>query len=285
MNKTKQRGSGWSVKLALRLYQLFGYRFIYYLLYPITLVYAVLSRSLRKPLADYYKHHNIELTYKLFFEHLRVFAITMVDRFITKIDAKSYQFIFDDYEKQVEMFSRSTILVLSHFGGWAAASNASRSDIKINIVMQEVLNEGIKEIENSLGMQSNLNVICLNKGQIAASIEIANALMKDEVVAIMGDRASNSKSNIACEFLGEKAYFNKNPFKIAYKMEQPIVAYFVILVGIQQYKVECIEIAIDTTMDEEDAIYKAMNEYVGKYEEVLRKHPSQWLNFYDFWKK
>ncbi len=234
---------------------------------------------------NYYRHHGIKLTYKLFFNHLRFFAIALVDRFITKIDSKSYKFVFDDIDRQLEIFSKATILVLSHFGGWAAASNSSRSENQMNIVMQEVINSDIKEIENSLETKSTLNIIDLNKGQIAISVEIANALMRDEVVAIMGDRSFNSKSNISYMFLGEEAYFNKNPFKIAYKMDKPLVAYFVILTGIQEYKIEFIEISFDKTKSEEESIDKAVGEYVSKYEDVVKRYPSQWLNFYNFWKK
>ncbi len=234
---------------------------------------------------NYYKHHGIKLTYKLFFNHLRFFAIALVDRFATKIDSKNYKFEFDDIDRQLEIFSKATILVLSHFGGWAAASNSSRSENQMNIVMQEVINNDIKDIENSLDMKQTLNIIDLNKGPIATSVGIANALMKDEVVAIMGDRSFNPESNISYMFLGEEAYFNKNPFKIAYKTDNPIVAYFVILMGIQEYKIELIEISIDKTKSEEEAIYKAVGEYVSKYEEVVRKYPNQWFNFYDFWER
>ena len=285
MNKTKQRGNGWSIKLALNLYKIFGYKFIYYLLYPITFVYTILSTNLKSPLKNYYKHHNIKLTYKIFFNHLRFFAIALVDRFITRIDSKNYKFEFEDIDRQLEIFSKATILVLSHFGGWAAASNSSQSKNQMNVVMKEVINSNIKEIENSLEIKTTLNVIDLNKGQIATSIQIANALMRDEVVAIMGDRSFNDDGNISYMFLGEEAYFNKNPFKIAYKTDKPLVAYFIIFVGIQKYKVELIEINLDKTISEEEAIYKAIGEYVLKYEDVVKRYPNQWLNFYNFWEK
>lgn len=283
MNKTKQRGSGWSIKLVFNLYKLFGYKFIYYLMYPVTFFYFLVASNVRASLKIYYEHLGVKFTNLVYFEHLRIFAVTMVDRFITKVDSKSYQFIYDDPDTPLEIFKHSTILLQSHFGGWASSSNVSRTTNKIHVVMQESLMDSIKEIEESIGIKSNISVIDLNKGTISVSIAIANALMEDEIVAIMGDRASNEKSLIESEFLGKKANFNKNPFQIAYKMSKPILVYFVIYTGIQKYKIEYLKIDMDKEKSESEAIKEAVEKYVSKYEDVIQRYPNQWLNFFDFW--
>jgi predicted LPLAT superfamily acyltransferase len=283
--KTKQRGSAWSIKLVFNLYKLFGYKFIYYLMYPVTFFYYLVASNVKESLKIYYAHLGLPFTQKVYYNHLRTFAITMVDRFIVKASPQDYAFTYDNPQRPLEIFSKASILLLSHFGGWASASNASRSSNTMNIVMQEAMKDGIKSIEDSLKMKSTIKIIDLNTGPIAVSIAIANALMNDEVVGIMGDRASNPNATISVEFLGEQAKFNKNPFQIAYKMKTPMVAYFVILVGMQKYNIEFIEIDLDQTLEVEAAIEKAVLEYVHKYEELLRKHPEQWLNFYNFWEK
>ncbi len=254
-------------------------------MYPVSFFYALISTNVKVALRDYYLHLGSEMSFYTYFEHSRIFAVIMVDRFIAKANPKSYKFIFDDPDRPLEIFSKATILVLSHFGGWAASSHNSRSTNQMHIVMQEVLNDGIKTVEESLKIKSTLNIIDLNKGSIAASISIANALMKDEVIAIMGDRISNPNATIKCEFLGEEAYFNKNPFQIAYKMKTPMVAYFVMLTGLQEYKIEFIEIDIDYDKKVDEAIKEAVESYVVKYEEVVKRYPNQWFNLYDFWKK
>ena len=283
--QTKQRGSAWSIKLVFNLYKLFGYKFIYYLLYPITFFYALISWNVKEALSDYYKHLGLPFNFFVYYKHLRIFAITMVDRFITKVDKGDYTFLYDDKETPLEVFQNGTILLLSHFGGWAASSSVSRSHNKLNIVMQEVLMDSIKSIENEINTVSNVNVIDLNQGTIRVSIEIANALMKNEIVAIMGDRASNEKATLLVDFFGESANFNKNPFQIAYKMSKPIMVYFVIYKSIQTYKIEFIKIDMDKTKTEKEAIEIAMKSYVNFYESILQKHPEQWFNFYDFWHK
>ena len=252
-------------------------------MYPVTFFYFIFATNVKESLKIYYKHLNIEFTNALYYEHLRIFAITMVDRFITKVDPKSYKFIYD--ENLPTILNSATILLHSHFGGWASSANASKTNNKINIVMQEALMDSIKSIEDSIDIKTNLSVIDLNSGTLSVSIEIANALMNNEIVAIMGDRASNIKSVILTEFLGEKAGFNKNPFQIAYKMDIPITAFFVMYIQPQVYKIEYLNINLDKSETEDEAINKALKTYVKLYEELIRKYPNQWLNFYDFWAK
>lgn len=285
MEKGKQRGSAWSIQLALFLYRLFGYKFLYYLLYPITFFYFLVAKNAKEPLKIYYKNLGMEFNNKIYYEHLRIFAICLVDRFASKINPENYTFKYDNIEVPTKILESGTVLVYSHFGGWAASSSGAHVKNKINIVMQEVMLDGIKQLEKSMGLKSQLNIIDLNQGAIAVSVQIANALMNEEVVTIMADRASNKKAEMEVVFLNQKAQFNKNPFQIAYKTDKPILAYFIILAGIQKYKVEYIRINIDKSKKEEVAVKESLAQYVEKLEEIVRRYPNQWFNFYDFWEK
>ena len=283
--RTKQRGSGWSIKLVFNLYKLFGYKFIYYLMYPVSFFYFLFASNVRKSLKIYYGRLGIKFANTVYYNHLRIFAITMVDRFITKILPEDFEFIYDDLERLVEISSKANILIFSHFGGWASASNFSKSDNQMNIAMQETLMDSIKNIENSLGQKTSVNIIDINQGGIASSILISKALLRNELVAVMGDRTASKNANKAIKFLGENAFFNQNPFQIAYKMNKPIVVYFVILIGMQKYKLEFIEIDMDISKKKDISVLEALQKYVSSYENIIKKYPNQWFNFYDFWEK
>ncbi len=34
---------------------------------------------------------------------------------------------------------------------------------------------------------------------------------------------------------------------------------------------------------EEEAVILALKEYIKKYEDIIKKYPNQWFNFYNFW--
>ncbi|WP_428026896.1 lysophospholipid acyltransferase family protein [Arcobacter sp.] len=280
----KQRGSGWSIKLAFNLYKIFGYKFIYYIMYPVSFFYFIFASNVKESLKIYYETLGLKFTNLIYFEHLRMFAICLVDRFISKYDPISYSFIYEDKEMVLKIMNKRSILLFSHFGGWASSSSNPATKNKINIVMQEVILDSIKEIENSIeNKTSNINIIDQSMGQVPVSIEIANAIFNDEVIAIMADRPTSNKYKYKTKFFNKDAYFNKNPFKISYKTKTPILCCFVINMGLQTYKVETIKLNLDFNLKEKEAIDIAIKEYVKLFEDILLKYPNQWFNFYNFW--
>lgn len=284
--KTQQRGSGWSIALVFNLYRVFGYRFIYILMYPVTFFYFIFATNVRSSLEDYYKNIQKPFNNLIYFEHLRIFANCMVDRFISKLTDEPYEVEFQ-HTNPKDTLEQGCIVLTSHFGGWALSANegSKRVKNKINVVMQEAMLDTIKNIENQKEYKDNIHIIDLNRGGIAVSIEVANALSNNEIVAIMGDRAASEKGEIALDFFGKQAKFNKNPFQIAYKTNKPVLAYFIIFLGMKRYLVEYIHITLDSSIDEKEAVEVAMKQYIKKYEQIINLYPNQWFNFYEFWEE
>ena len=228
MHQTKQRGSKKSIQLVLDLYSLFGYKFIYYFMYPVTFFYFLIAKNVKESLGEYYKHLNVEFTSKVYYTHLRMFAISMVDRFISKIHPEDYDFKYETNEVPVEILASGSVLVYSHFGGWGASTSGSHVKNKINIVMQEAMLVDIKSIEKDLEIESKVNVIDINKGTISVSIEIANALMNEEIVAIMADRDCQfERLHVEVIFFRRKwQYLIKIHFKWRIKQISHLLVYF-----------------------------------------------------------
>lgn len=282
---TQQRGSGWSIKLVLTLYSYFGYTFIYYLMYPVTFFYFIVAGNVKSVLKEYYQQINKPFNNGVYFHHLRHFAITMCDRFVSKACAREYTFHIEKEAELSKILSQGALLVLSHFGGWASAGNCLVGH-KINIVMHEVLLREIKRIEEGIkSSQSNINLIDLSKGATNVAFEIASALLKNEIVAMMGDRATDDKNTQALLFFGKSANFNKNPFKIAYKTEKPVVSIFFIYESPQCYRIEFMSITMNKQNDQASEIKQAMQSYANFLASMVDKNPEQWFNFYPFWKE
>lgn len=284
--QTKQRGSAWSIKLVFNLYKIFGYKFIYYLMYPVSFFYFIFATNIKKSLEIYYLKLDIPFTNLVYFKHLRMFAICMVDRFISKYDVDSFTFENNDLYSLIEILNQKSILLFSHFGGWASTPNKPVTKNKVNIVMQEILLAGIKDIEDSIEKKvTTTKTIDLSMGPIAVSIEIANALSNNEVIAMMADRPTSKKYTYQTEFLNDLGSFNKNPFQIAYRTKTPIIAAFAIYKGIQSYQVKAIKIELDYNLKEKEAVERAITTYANQFEIILKKYPNQWFNFYNFWEK
>ena len=280
----QQRGSSWSIKLAFTLYKLFGYKFIYYIMYLVTFFYFIFATNVKKSLKKYYQELDITFSLFLYYEHLRMFAISMVDRFISKCDCDAYTFIYNNKKEIQAILEKKCILVSSHVGGWSSIVNSKVTTNPINIVMKEVLLEGIQNIENSIENSiENIKIIDIAQGAIPVSIEIAKAISNNEVIAMMADRAAHKKYKYRTKFFKKDAFFNQNPFKIAYRTKTPILIYFAIYKDLQTYQIEATILKIDYNLNQEEAIEKSLKEYVKVLEDILKQYPNQWFNFYDFW--
>jgi predicted LPLAT superfamily acyltransferase len=284
----KQRGSAWSIKLVYNLYRLFGYKFIYYLMYPVSYFYYLKAGNVKKALKIYYEQIGVEFSKKIHHEHLRHFAICMCDRFISLIDPQSYKYEIEGRENLESDLKKGGILLLSHYGGWASAANCfGYLGLKMNIVMQEVLMQGIKDIEESIKSEktSHLHVIDTAKGGIAVTLEIAKALSQNELVAMMADRATSKKNTKEIDFFKKNAKFNKNPFEIAYKTDKPLFALFISYLSPQNYKIDYIKIQMNIEKSINREVERCMEMYAQRFEENIKIYPQGWFNLYDFWEK
>jgi predicted LPLAT superfamily acyltransferase len=275
----KQYGNALGHKIILKLYKLLGYRFVSFILNFVAFYYALFTPSVKKSLQSYYDHLGIKLTCKQYFFHIRNFAYTILDRYISRI--KPDELDFERENREIFMgLQEGGIVLLSHIGGWATAGYSLQAKIPpMHIVMREAQQDKIKRLERDKkrSNESSVKIIDLNDGAIAANIQIANVLMANEVVAMMADRVVEGSKSIEVVFLGSKVCINRNPFDIAYRFKKKLVATFVIHIGLAKYKLIFKEINIEGQTLEEVA-----QEYMNILEDIIKLYPNQWYNFYDF---
>ncbi|MCJ7764663.1 MAG: hypothetical protein MUP09_01830 [Thiovulaceae bacterium] len=161
----------------------------------------------------------------------------------------------------------------------------SEKNIPINIVMQEVIKESIQGFGESIqGEQdNNLSVIDLSEGPIAVAIRIANAFQNGEIVAMMADRFLTQQGGVAVTFLGQQVIINKNPFEVAYNRNIPLIALLSLREKDYHYSARYYWLsAYDRSLSKEQAISNSAQEYAEILEKVVKEHPDQWFNHYDF---
>lgn len=284
----KQRVSAPIIKLLYFFYKKLGYKSVYYSLYFVVFYYFIFASNVKKALKIYYDNLGIEFTNRVYFKHLFHYALTTSDRFISKANPEIYTFINKKRPQLLEAIKNGSILLSNHFGGWATASNYFKDEkTKINIVMNEAMIKNVHEFEKLINKknQDNVNIINLSKGNMSTSISIANALINNESVALMADRALNEKHLYEVNFFEKTATFNKNPFLLAYKTKKTIIILFVIYKDLRTYEMYFETLNLDYKLKEDEAIKKAMTEYVLILSKILLQYPEQWFNFYNFWEK
>jgi len=278
----KQYGSVLGHKILLGIYKIFGYRFVAFILNFVVFYYVVLTPNVKADLKSFYQHLGIKLTYMRYFSHIKLFALSIFDRFVSRIKPDELSFERQNRELFVSL-QDGGIVLLSHVGGWATAGYSMQAEIPpMNIVMQESAKEKIRRLENSKKLKNteSVKVIDLNDGAIAANIQIANALMKNEVVAMMADRVVDERRAVEVDFFTSKVQINKNPFEIAHRFKKPLVAAFVVWEKQRHYKI--IFEDIDT---KNRSLQEIAQEYMDILAKIIKIYPNQWYNFYDFFKQ
>jgi len=275
----KQYGGALGHKIILKIYDLTGYKFVSFILNFVAFYYALFTPSVKKSLSSYYKHLGIEFIFWVYFKHIRYFAHSIFDRFVSRIRPDELAFERENREAFMGL-QEGGVVLLSHIGGWATAAHSLKAEIPpMHIVMREAQQDKVKRVEQESKRhnESGVKIIDLNDGAIAANIQIANALMSGEVIAMMADRVIDESKSIEVDFLGSKVFINKNPFDIAHRFKKKLVATFVVNIGLAKYKLFFREIDVkDKSLDE------VAQEYMSILEEIIQKYPNQWYNFYDF---
>ncbi len=276
----KQRGNALGHKVLLFIYRIFGYGFVAFILNFVALYYVFFTPSIRKSLQSYYKHQGIKLTNRVYFENIKAFSLSIFDRFVSRINPQDLS--YTRYHTEViDQLQDGGVILLSHVGSWASASNAlGKKFPTMNIVMRENTQENINKVEesNKRANEDIVKIIDLNRGAIAANIQIANALMNKELVALMADRVVDARQVVTVDFFNSKVQINKNPFDIASRLKKPLVAIFVMNTGVKKYELSLNRI-------NESSIEDMAQQYAALLEKTITKYPNQWYNYYDFFKE
>ncbi len=278
--EVKQRGSGLGHKIVLFMYKLLGYGFVSFILNFVALYYVFFTPSVKRNMKDYYAHQGIGFTNFLYFKHIKNFALSVFDRFVSRMKPEELSFERTNTHV-VDELQDGGVILLSHVGSWATAAHCLGDKFPMmNIVMRESTKESISKVEEGSGESNerHVKVIDLNRGAIAANIQIANALMAKELVALMADRVADERQVVEVEFFSSKVKINKNPFDIATRLKKPLVAIFVMSKDVKLYDLSLHRI-------KEDTIEEMAQEYMSILEDTMRKYPNQWYNFYDFFKE
>ena len=279
--EVKQRGTATGHKIILFIYNLLGYKSVAFILNFVALYYFLFTPSVRKDLKSYYEALGLELTHIAYFNHLKMFAFSIFDRFVSRIKPQDLTFCVHNSEVVKLLNEKGGIILLSHVGSWASAAHTLEGELpRMNIVMRENAHDSIKNVEqeNKRENENSVNIIDLSQGAIASNIQIANALMENELVALMADRFVDDRRKVKVNFLARDVYINKNPFEIAARVKKPLVSIFVTNHSLRKYelKLELIELA---------SIEEMAQQYTNILQDIIKKHPNQWYNMYDFFKE
>ncbi len=291
--KGKTKGSLLGYKIFLFLLKNVSLKAAYFLLYFVAPYYVLFSPKARKPMYYYFNtilKFNFLNTVRYLFINNITFGKVIIDKVVMMAELHNkFTFNFDGEKHLVNMANNKGGLIIgAHVGNWEIAGHLlNRINTPVHIVMLEAEHIKIKSFLDGVMTKKSMNIIPI-KDDMSHLFQIKDALLKNEIVAIHGDRFLPGAKTITCKLLGMDAEFPTGPFYIAMKYGKPVTFISSIKESNTHYHLIATKPVLynnsNSIKEREKVLKQIITDYIENLQIVLKKNPEQWFNYYYFWK-
>lgn len=217
------------------------------------------------------------------YRHNYIFGQILIDKMAIASGLRErYTYEFDGIERIKAMLAekRGGILLSAHVGNFEVADFFFRDidlNAQINIVVLDNEHRGIKEYLESVMGKTNLRSI-LVKEDMSHIFEIHQALDRNELICLSGDRYLEGTKTTEAELLGATAKFPAGVFAVAARLNVPVLFVYVMKETARHY-----HLYARTAEVKRRDTQGLLQQYTQSIESVLHRYPYQWFNFFDFW--
>jgi len=175
------------------------------------------------------------------------------------------------------------IQLSSHAGNYEMVGFSLKSPKPLNALVFGGETATVMEHRAALFGASNVRMVPASE-DLSHVFALNNALADGEVVSLPGDRIFGSQKAVECLFFGQKAKFPAGPFVLAVQRNVPVLMICSMKEGRRRYKVHLERLPEPSGETRQERIQSLADAYAAALEDVVRRYPDQWYNFYDFWK-
>jgi predicted LPLAT superfamily acyltransferase len=263
--------------------------FLYPMLFAVIPFYMLFGRKGYKAIMQYFKQCYAFPTWKAFCQTFRnhlIFGQIVLDKFAALAGNKNQYTVEitgkNHYDK-LAIQSSGFIVASSHIGNFEMGSFIFQQEKRqIYALVYEGETAEMQQNRIKTLKEANVNLISV-KEDMSHLFTLKQALENGGIVTIPCDRVYGSSKKIKCEFLDRDAYFPLAPFHLAARMNVQVVSLFMMKDSNKKYHAYILPVEEDTTETNptKKAEFLARN-FVSNCEQIIRKYPQQWFNFYDF---
>ncbi len=210
------------------------------------------------------------------------FGKVLIDRVAFKSNRKNFfthSFHNESELRRLTDMGKGGFLFSGHVGNWENAGNliGERITSKINVLMLDGEVEKIKQYLSTSTNEATFHLIPL-KEDMSHLVLIHQALKRNELIALHADRIQVGQKTFLLPFLNGMAHFPAGPFIMAHKFKVPITFVFAVKESKRHYALSATDLMLQAESPEEIALA-----YVQRLEQMVRKYPNQWFNFYEYY--
>ncbi len=213
------------------------------------------------------------------------FSQVVIDRFAMyagrkfNIETVGYEH-YELLAKQPEGF----IQLSSHVGNYEIAGyTLVAKDKPFNALVFFGEKESVMQGRSSRFADTNIRMIPVSN-DMSHIFLIEEALANGETVSMPADRILGSKKTIELPFLNGVADFPIGPFRVATMRGLDVLAVNVMKTSMTSYKIYVTPLTYDHSLPRNEQIKALAEAYVKELERMMKLYPTQWYNYFDFWK-
>jgi len=179
------------------------------------------------------------------------------------------------------------ILVSPHLGNWELGGlGLAEMGYKLNVMTFREPDEAVNDLREKVRGERGIGIIYVDRSDSSplAIIEAVNALRRNEIVVLLGERDGSSHS-LTLEFFGRPTDIPVGAAYLALASGAPVIPVFVPLEG-ERYSTYMEEPIYFAGKHGEHAavIREGTQRLLRVFEQYIRRYPDQWYNFFPYWR-
>ncbi len=220
----------------------------------------------------------------------RSFTTVFVDRLVLERGEESRLALAHDgleFLTEAAAAKRPAILWMSHLGNWEVAVRClSRLDVPVTLAIGRHAAEQVSRVQKEALARAGIGVVYVEEGEDLAAVELIRALRDGGIIAISGDRLfHDSQRHVEVAFLGRTCRVPRGPYVLAGLTGAPLVQIFGLRTGRLAYRFVALPprpVEFPDRLGRENRIREAAAACFDVLETMVRSHPDQWYNFFDY---
>jgi predicted LPLAT superfamily acyltransferase len=281
-------GSGWMHRCLIRSLRFIDVRFLYLFSAIFVIPVCLVLNESRKTAYHYFRrilgYGRCKAAWSVYVNHC-LFGQVVIDKF-AMYAGKKFDVEVDGMQYFNELAGRDEgfLHLSSHIGNYEIAGYTLVSERKtINAVVYAHEKATVMENRNNMFVKTNIKMITL-KEDMSHLFEIDEAVCGGDIVSFPTDRFMGQAKCVECDFLGRPAKFPQGPFSVAAMRGLDVLAVNVMKTGAKKYHIYVTPLHYDKQQPRKEQIRQLSQAYVAELEKRVLQYPTQWYNFFDFWK-
>ncbi|MBO7069468.1 MAG: lipid A biosynthesis acyltransferase [Bacteroidaceae bacterium] len=259
------------------------YTFVAVFLIPVCLLVnpsaGIIYRYFRKRLG-YGPLKSALMTYR---NHC-LFGQVVIDKF-AMYAGKRFSIEVEGYEHFQELAGKeeSFVILSSHIGNYEIAGYTLKEERKaLNALVFFGEKDSVMANRARLFAGTNTKMIAI-RPDMGHLFEIDQAILGGEIVSMPADRLFGSQKNLQLPFLGATADFPYGPFGIATLRSLDVLAIHVMKQKSRTYRIYVTPLQYNKEAPRKEQIIELADKYVAEVERMVKRYPTQWYNYFEFW--